>query len=379
MREIRKTVQDYGYRLIHIPMKIESLSQKEDDVLKILPGLHKGLTDLKAEITDLKRNQRENPETSKSKQERIRGVLGTVPLLHQKGEGHGDFKAEVQRRSNYGIYQIYKITEVIKDDLSDLQELGEYFFQHGIVDLVNIQTNEITPALPLPEGSTCSNDPPQDELMRESADFHINATPTFVGTRLKENPRRNLKRVPENTPWARTMLQLLHPYAIKIAATTLELDKENFIKLVELSLEGSVKIRWDNILEDTKASILSIDSKGAIADRIGRLIRIHFISDGYFEGTRVEKAREYAQTLFSLELRSICTANEYIYWFRKYFFRSGVAMEVAALMFFAKICSPWREMFIQSYKVPEGHLDSIARRMSFLKDKLKDSCYQASI
>ncbi|KAL0458255.1 UNVERIFIED_CONTAM: movement protein [Sesamum latifolium] len=48
-------------------------------------------------------------------------------------------------------------------------------------------------------------------------------------------------------------------------------------------------------------------------------------------------------------------------------------------MFFAKICSPWREMLIQSYKVPKGQLDSVARRMSFLKDKLKDWCYQASI
>ncbi|KAL2246288.1 UNVERIFIED_CONTAM: movement protein, partial [Sesamum indicum] len=166
---------------------------------------------------------------------------------------------------------------------------------------------------------------------------------------------------------------------IKIAATTLELDKENFIKLVELSLEGSVKIGWDNTPEDTKASILAGDSKGAIADRLGRLIKIHFIGDGYFEGSRAEKAREYAQALFSLELRSICAVDEYIYWFRKYFFQSGVATEVAAPMFFAKICSPWREMLIQSYKVPEGQLDSVARRMSFLKDKLKDWCYQASI
>ncbi|KAL0427715.1 UNVERIFIED_CONTAM: hypothetical protein Slati_2946300 [Sesamum latifolium] len=48
-------------------------------------------------------------------------------------------------------------------------------------------------------------------------------------------------------------------------------------------------------------------------------------------------------------------------------------------MFFAKICSPWRKMLIQTYKVPEGQLNSVARRMSFLKDKLKDWCYQASI
>ncbi|KAL0451788.1 UNVERIFIED_CONTAM: hypothetical protein Slati_1156900 [Sesamum latifolium] len=37
------------------------------------------------------------------------------------------------------------------------------------------------------------------------------------------------------------------------------------------------------------------------------------------------------------------------------------------------------KMLIQSYRVPEGQLDSVARRMSFLKDKLNDWCYQASI
>ncbi|KAL0300183.1 UNVERIFIED_CONTAM: hypothetical protein Sangu_3135000 [Sesamum angustifolium] len=97
-------------------------------------------------------------------------------------------------------------------------------------------------------------------------------TPTFVGNRLKENPGRNHRRTPENTLWARTMLQPLHPYGavlnvdvvdfrsieklieewvatIKIEATTPELDKENFIKLVELSFEDSVKIGWNNTLK----------------------------------------------------------------------------------------------------------------------------------
>ncbi|KAL2248169.1 UNVERIFIED_CONTAM: hypothetical protein Sindi_2669200 [Sesamum indicum] len=139
--------------------------------------------------------------------------------------------------------------------------------------------------------------------------------------------------------------------SIKIAVTTLELDKENFIKLVELSLERSVKIGWDNNPEDIKARILVGDSKGEVVDRLRRPIKIHFIGDGYFEGSRSEKAREY----------------------------NGVATDVAAPMFFAKICSPWREILIKSYKVLEGQLDSVAQRMSFLKDKLKDRCYQASI
>ncbi|KAL2240885.1 UNVERIFIED_CONTAM: hypothetical protein Sindi_0729700 [Sesamum indicum] len=64
----------------------ESLTQKVDEVLKILSDLYKGLTNRKAEITDLKRNQRESSETSRSKQERIRDALGIVPLLHQKGK-----------------------------------------------------------------------------------------------------------------------------------------------------------------------------------------------------------------------------------------------------------------------------------------------------
>ncbi|KAL0430585.1 UNVERIFIED_CONTAM: hypothetical protein Sradi_0684500 [Sesamum radiatum] len=105
----------------------------------------------------------------------------------------------------------------------------------------------------------------QDHPMRESTDFHTNATPTFVGTRFRDNPGRNPWRVPDHTLWARTMLQPLHPYdtilnldtidfrnteklidekvvALKIVATTPELDRENFIRLVEFSLEGSVKI-----------------------------------------------------------------------------------------------------------------------------------------
>ncbi|KAL0298896.1 UNVERIFIED_CONTAM: hypothetical protein Sradi_6549400 [Sesamum radiatum] len=148
--------------------------------------------------------------------------------------------------------------------------------------------------------------------MKQSEDFHTDLISTFVGTRLRANPGRNLRRAPDNTPWARTMLQPLHPYGvvlnldvidfrnieklidewvatIKIAATTLELDKKKFIKFVELSLEGSVKIGWDNTPADTKASILVGDSKSAIADRLGRLIKIHFIRDGYFEGSRTKR------------------------------------------------------------------------------------------
>ncbi|KAL0400148.1 UNVERIFIED_CONTAM: hypothetical protein Sradi_2358100 [Sesamum radiatum] len=57
-----------------------------EEILKIRPDLHKDLTDLKAEVADIKKNQRDNPESSRSRQEKIRDALGTVPLLHQKGK-----------------------------------------------------------------------------------------------------------------------------------------------------------------------------------------------------------------------------------------------------------------------------------------------------
>ncbi|KAL0315374.1 UNVERIFIED_CONTAM: hypothetical protein Sradi_5415600 [Sesamum radiatum] len=82
-----------------------------------------------------------------------------------------------------------------------------------------------------------------------------------------------------------------------------------------------MKIGWDNTSEDTKASILTGDSESIISDRLGSLIKMHFIGDGYFEGSMVEKAKEYVQAHFCLELRSICAVDEYIYWFRKYFFQ----------------------------------------------------------
>ncbi|KAL2232426.1 UNVERIFIED_CONTAM: hypothetical protein Sindi_1422600 [Sesamum indicum] len=294
-------------------MKIEFLSQKVNEIPKILPDLHKGLTDLKVEITDLKRKQRESPETSRFRQERIKDALGT-------------------------IYQIYK-------------ELAESFSQLEIVDLVNIQTNEITPALP-----------PRREAKRKSrkkskksvgeytlGKDHAPAL-TFIWRYTKPGHYRFSKyREIDRRMGCNNQDSNNYPRA----------QQNKFIKLVELSLEVSVKIGWDNTPEDTKASILVGDSKGAIADRLGRLINLHFIGDGYLKGSRAQKAREYVQALFSLKLRSICAVDEYIYWFHKYFFQSEVATE--------------------SYKVPKGQLDSVEQKMSFLKDKLKNWCHQASI
>ncbi|KAL0406370.1 UNVERIFIED_CONTAM: hypothetical protein Slati_3950900 [Sesamum latifolium] len=213
---------------------------------------------------------------------------------HQKSIEHTVTKYNYRQQSasvvtrRHSGYELH--THVVKIPIENVHaESAKSLFQLGIVDLVNIQTNKLTPTLTPSKVSTGSNGPPQDHPMRESIDFHTNATLAFVGTRLRENPGRNPRRVPENTPWARTMLQPLYPYgtilnldvidfrnieklidewvaAMKKATTTLELDKENFIRLLELSLEGWVKIGCDNTPEDTKASIFIGDSKSAITE-----------------------------------------------------------------------------------------------------------------
>ncbi|KAL0287176.1 UNVERIFIED_CONTAM: hypothetical protein Sangu_2704600 [Sesamum angustifolium] len=86
LREIQKTVQDYGHRLSNIPMKVDSLCHKMDEILKILPDLHKNLADLKTEVADLKSSKRENPETSISRQEGSGMPLGQYLFYTRRGK-----------------------------------------------------------------------------------------------------------------------------------------------------------------------------------------------------------------------------------------------------------------------------------------------------
>lgn len=92
---------------------------------------------------------------------------------------------------------------------------------------------------------------------------------------------------------------------------TLDLAKEYFVWLLELSLEELVKFRWDSTATNTKVEILVGEFKNTIVEHFGRRLEFHFIENAYFE-KRVKKTREYAETLIGLELNSICVVGEYI-------------------------------------------------------------------
>lgn len=51
---------------------------------------------------------------------------------------------------------------------------------------------------------------------------------------------------------------------------------------------------WRTTSLSTKDEVLVGESRSAIAERLDKLLKIHFIGDGYFEKREVEKPREYA-------------------------------------------------------------------------------------
>lgn len=98
---------------------------------------------------------------------------------------------------------------------------------------------------------------------------------------------------------------------MKIIATTLDMDKENCIQLLELSKYESVKVGWDTTTTNTMVKFLLEESKSTIVEQFGILLKLRFISNKYFE-KRTKKIREYAQALYDHEIRGICNTWTYL-------------------------------------------------------------------
>ena len=184
---------------------------------------------------------------------------------------------------------------ISRADLSDLQELAESFSQLGIMDLVNVKENETLHTNPGTEEAESSN----TTQAVQNDDFQTEA---YVVHGVYKNNAKNPRTAPRDSPVAKTMSQPINPYGIildldvidfrnmedlinewvssmKIAVSTLDLDKNNFIKLIELSLVGSAKYAWNQVTDEMKAGVYEGDSKSTIADRAGNIFRILFIGE----------------------------------------------------------------------------------------------------
>lgn len=87
---------------------------------------------------------------------------------------------------------------------------------------------------------------------------------------------------------------------MKNAATTIDLNIENFVCLLKLSMEWLVKVWWSATTFGINKEVLAGESKSAIAERLGRLLKLYFIWYGYFKETKATKVKEYSHVLFGL-------------------------------------------------------------------------------
>ncbi|XP_073143088.1 uncharacterized protein [Henckelia pumila] len=277
------------------------------------------------------------------------------------------------------------MTTLERLNLEDLQDLEDSFANLKVVDL----------KMNFPEGEQSIGNPPRYVVKTEEphSEFHVGGNSHSAGTRSRKS------NIPiHQTPYGKTVLDPIYPYgimlnldvldfknredliddwtsAMRIAAGTLDLNKEGFIKLLEMILMGSVKIAWEMTMLETKESILAGELLNEIGGRMATLFKAQFIGVDYFNNQDTEKKKRYTQALYSLELHDIYLVDEYIMLFTKYRWNSGVEENIAIQLFFAKMPSPWREMLIKEY-VP-GNLDTLARRASFLKGKLAEWCHMA--
>ena len=70
----------------------------------------------------------------------------------------------------------------------------------------------------------------------------------------------------------------------KIAAGTLDLNKTDFIRLLEMSLSGSVKGAWEMTPAETKTMAFNTESLNEIIDNVSTLFKIQFVGVDYFNG-----------------------------------------------------------------------------------------------
>ena len=287
--------------------------------------------------------------------------------------------------------------EPVRVSLEDLQGLAESFANLNVVDL------KMNPEVKPEEEAEAS-----EQRRRHTEGFR-------AGARFDEEHRRaaddaamlgrrtRMKRPKlQDTPVGKATLEPLHPYgvmldidevdfkdieglidewnsAMRIAAATLELEKDSFVKILETSLAGVVKMAWEQrMTSETKEACFTPNTFIEMADRMSMTIKNHFLGTGYFEGFGEEKRKKYLMAFYNLRLMVLepKMLNKFFRYFNLYLHHSKVEEKLAMELFFLKFPSPWKEMLVQDYQV--NNQDSVARRMSFVHKKLAEWCQLAA-
>ena len=105
---------------------------------------------------------------------------------------------------------------------------------------------------------------------------------------------------------------------------------------------------------------------------------IEFLGEGYIDRDSPQYAEKYVHALLKLELNNICLLDTYICVFQDYYYHiyGNIGTDTMYLnMFYSKIPDPWGSALIRDF--PFVNLDTLGRRISFLKEKLSEWCHQA--
>lgn len=166
---------------------------------------------------------------------------------------------------------------------------------------------------------------------------------------------------------------------MQIAAATLNLEKDAYVKILETSLAGVAKLAWEQRLTETaREECFEPESFADIINRMAMTLKNHFLGTGYFEGFSDDKEKKYKMAFYNLRLMVLepKMLNQFFKYFNLYLHHSKIEESFARELFFLKFPSPWREMLIRDYEI--NHLDSVARRMSFVHKKLAEWCQLAT-
>lgn len=166
--------------------------------------------------------------------------------------------------------------------------------------------------------------------------------------------------------------------SIRLAISVNRMNNTDAKRYIEISMVKSAQSFWSNQNPVTKATALEGEDLAQVVSRVAHLLRLEFVGEGYIDRDSPKYAEKYVQALLRLELNDICLIKDYIKIFKEYYYNiyGKIANEKMYLnLFYSKIPEPWSSNLIKEY--PEPEVDTLGKRINFLREKLSDWCHQA--
>lgn len=88
---------------------------------------------------------------------------------------------------------------------------------------------------------------------------------------------------------------------MKIVSNTLDLDKESFVRTIQHSFAGIIKIMWENVFIEEKDGYLRTKSYTKIIGGLVTILKHYFLGKGYHDGQLRGKEESVCNDVVQLE------------------------------------------------------------------------------